>query len=152
MAPTPRSLTPFVAAVGHRLKVLRDAAGLTQAQLAEQMRIDVTTLSRIERGDAALSLRKLFDAARVFQIAPAEFLNVDVPVAAPRRLPVQTAPIVEVWHDLDRKHRALLLEVARSFAAASVEGGGGENPAQQDGESLPLAAEGEGPFSDAEKT
>lgn len=40
---------------GNELKTLRAGAGLTQAELARRMSVDVSTVSRWERGESKIS-------------------------------------------------------------------------------------------------
>ncbi len=57
--------------LGRRVAALRQAAGLTQAKLAERVDVTVETISRLERGAATPSLASL--------AAIAEALGVELP-------------------------------------------------------------------------
>ena len=116
--PVGQTPAAFFAAVAGRLVQMRKAAGWTQAGLAERMGVDNSTLSRIERGEAAPSLTKIVKAAGVFGVAPFELLQVDAPLPAFDPAPADAAPLIEAWHRLDQHHRDVLLDIARSFATA----------------------------------
>jgi transcriptional regulator with XRE-family HTH domain len=47
------------ASLGHAIKHYRQQAGLTQEQLAEQVGIDRTYLSRLEKGEGTEQLRRV---------------------------------------------------------------------------------------------
>lgn len=55
--PTPEEL------LGRRVATLRKSAGLTQAALAAKVRVDVATISRLERAESMPSLSRLEDIA-----------------------------------------------------------------------------------------
>ena len=55
-----------VAAVGSRLRRLRKERGLTQAELARQIGIQQSDLSRMEKGEYRVSLDNLFKILGVF--------------------------------------------------------------------------------------
>ncbi|HEY8303893.1 MAG TPA: helix-turn-helix transcriptional regulator [Solirubrobacteraceae bacterium] len=47
------------ASLGHAIRHYREQAGLTQAELAEQVGIDRSYLSRLEKGDGTEQLRRV---------------------------------------------------------------------------------------------
>ena len=49
--------------VGGKIRAVRTSMGLTQEKLGEQLGVSAQYISRIERGVAHLSLRKLYDVA-----------------------------------------------------------------------------------------
>jgi XRE family aerobic/anaerobic benzoate catabolism transcriptional regulator len=55
---------PLFAAVGARVRALRDEAGLTQRALAEASGVSARYLSQLEGGDANISVGRLDDVAR----------------------------------------------------------------------------------------
>ena len=59
---------PEVAAVGSRLRRLRKERGLTQAELARQIGIQQSDLSRMEKGEYRVSLDNLFKILAVFDL------------------------------------------------------------------------------------
>ncbi len=67
--------TPEVAAIGCRLRDLRKERGLTQAELARQIGIQQSDLSRMEKGEYRVSLDNLFKILGVFDLDLAEFFG-----------------------------------------------------------------------------
>jgi len=60
--------------IGSRIRALRQALGLTQAEIAERIGIDPSFYGQIERGANAPSLKTLFAIASVLQTPPASLL------------------------------------------------------------------------------
>jgi len=67
--------TPEVAAIGCRLRELRKGRGLTQAELARQIGIQQSDLSRMEKGEYRVSLDNLFKILGVFDLDLADFFS-----------------------------------------------------------------------------
>ena len=67
--------TPEVAAIGGRLRELRNERGLTQAELARQIGIQQSDLSRMEKGEYRVSLDNLFKILGVFDLDLADFFG-----------------------------------------------------------------------------
>lgn len=76
-------LTPFLMAVGPRLRALRHDAGLTLAQLAATTGISVSTLSRLESGRRRPTLELLLPLAQAHQVPLDELVGAP-PVGDPR--------------------------------------------------------------------
>ena len=64
----------FLADVGQRIARVRKARGLTQEQLAEELRIAARALQKIESGSANLTLRTVARLASALQIEPAALI------------------------------------------------------------------------------
>ena len=64
-----------VAAIGSRLRELRKERGLTQAELARQIGIQQSDLSRMEKGEYRVSLDNLFKILGVFDLDLADFFG-----------------------------------------------------------------------------
>lgn len=60
--------------IGTRIRSLRQALKLTQAQVAERAGIDASFYGQLERGTNTPSLRTLFAVAAVLRVKPAELL------------------------------------------------------------------------------
>jgi hypothetical protein len=75
MADKAQMNSPQVAAVGSRLRKLRKERGLTQADLARQIGIQQSDLSRMEKGEYRVSLDKLFKILAVFDLDLADFFG-----------------------------------------------------------------------------
>lgn len=69
--------------VGRRIKELREARGLTQAQLANLLGKSIETISNFERGKVATSLLTLEQLARRLDVRVKDFFDETMP------LPVQ---------------------------------------------------------------
>ena len=74
------------AALGQRVKELREGIGWSQEQLAEQAGLDPTYISGIERGQRNPGLNALNDLARALGLPLPEFL---ADLRAPRRREVR---------------------------------------------------------------
>jgi ribosome-binding protein aMBF1 (putative translation factor) len=63
---------PGLADFGFRLRELREAAGLPQAQVAQVLECSDSKVSRIETGEVLASPRDVRDLAGPYRVAPAE--------------------------------------------------------------------------------
>jgi transcriptional regulator with XRE-family HTH domain len=70
---TSTTTTPQVASIGSRLRRLRKERNLTQAELARQIGIQQSDLSRMEKGEYRVSLDNLFKILAVFDLQISEF-------------------------------------------------------------------------------
>jgi len=52
--------------VGHKIRILRERAGITQAELAKKLRTKKEVVSRIEKGRYNLLLSTLIEIAHIF--------------------------------------------------------------------------------------
>lgn len=57
------------------LKDVRKSAGLTQVQLAEQLHMEQSNLSKIERGERYLDILLFIDYCKACRAEPAEVIN-----------------------------------------------------------------------------
>ena len=62
---------------GNHVKQLRIQAGLTQANLANDMNIEISQLSRIERGLVNTSLCTIVRLAKTLNVPPSTLLEVE---------------------------------------------------------------------------
>ncbi len=76
-------LDGVLAAVGPRLRALRQQRGVTLPQLSKATGISVSTLSRLESGQRRLTLELLLPLARVRQVPLDELVGAP-PTADPR--------------------------------------------------------------------
>jgi transcriptional regulator with XRE-family HTH domain len=71
-----RSRKPRFKTMGmKRLKIIREARGLTQRQLAEMVGADQSQISKIERGDEAVSLGRIYAIAAALNVGPGELFD-----------------------------------------------------------------------------
>jgi transcriptional regulator with XRE-family HTH domain len=62
---------------GRRLRALRDARGMTQAQLGNLLGARSTNISDIERGDRGITVQQLVKLAKALQVSADELLGFD---------------------------------------------------------------------------
>lgn len=75
MARTIQPTTPQVAVIGSRLRRLRKEHNLTQADLARQIGIQQSDLSRMEKGEYRVSLDNLFKILGAFDLEISDFFG-----------------------------------------------------------------------------
>jgi transcriptional regulator with XRE-family HTH domain len=85
MANNVHELTTPAADVGARLRSLRKERHLTQTELARQIGIQQSDLSRMEKGEYRVSLDNLFKILAVFDIAMQDFFADKQTADEPRR-------------------------------------------------------------------
>ena len=83
--PTP---SPQMASIGAQLRRLRTERGLTQTELACQIGIQQSDLSRIEKGEYRVSLDNLVKILGVFDVQIGDFFG-----QAPARQPALSRPL-----------------------------------------------------------
>jgi transcriptional regulator with XRE-family HTH domain len=101
-----------VAAIGSRLRHLRKERGLTQADLARQIGIQQSDLSRMEKGEYRVSLDNLFKILGVFDLDLADFFGDKQPATEEKRLPLsrQDMKILHLLRELSSEGRAEVQE------------------------------------------
>lgn len=62
--------------IGKRIRKLRRAADYTQLQLAKTVKVDVSTISRIERGKTSMSQDTLEKLAKVLKTTTSNILSI----------------------------------------------------------------------------
>jgi transcriptional regulator with XRE-family HTH domain len=82
------SSAPQVASIGNRLRRLRKQRDLTQADLARQIGIQQSDLSRMEKGEYRVSLDNLFKILSVFDLNISEFFGDQQGRPEPARQPL----------------------------------------------------------------
>jgi len=85
MATHLHELTTPAANVGARLRTLRKERHLTQTQLARQIGIQQSDLSRMEKGEYRVSLDNLFKILAVFEVSFNDLFDEQQTAAEPRR-------------------------------------------------------------------
>jgi transcriptional regulator with XRE-family HTH domain len=104
--------TPEVAAIGSRLRRLRKERGLTQADLARQIGIQQSDLSRMEKGEYRVSLDNLFKILGVFDLDLANFFGEREVTSEQERQPLsrQDMKILHLLRELSPEGRAEVQE------------------------------------------
>ena len=102
--------SPQVAAIGERLRRLRKEQHLTQAELARQIGIQQSDLSRMEKGEYRVSIDNLFKILAVFDLELGEFFSDQTqrPQAAP--LSQQDMQILHQLRELSPEARVEIQE------------------------------------------
>lgn len=100
--------------IGARIRALRQALKLTQAEVAERAGIDPSFYGQIERGANVPSLRTLFAVAGVLRVKPAALLP--APSAGPAADPLTTEALGALLSRLKPKKRRFLMSVVRDLA------------------------------------
>lgn len=67
-------MEPFYREFGERLRLARQAKGMSQAEVAPGVSLSRTSVANIERGRQRLSLHLLMEFARVLEVEPAQLL------------------------------------------------------------------------------
>ena len=80
-----QALTTSAANVGARLRLLRKDRHLTQTELARQIGIQQSDLSRMEKGEYRVSLDHLFKMLAVFDVSFNDFFDEQKAADEPRR-------------------------------------------------------------------
>ena len=103
---------PQVADIGVRLRRLRRERKLTQADLARQIGIKQSDLSRMEKGEYRVSLDNLFKILGVFDIKMADFFGdaAAQPATASRPLAREDMQILQMLRRLSPEGRQETME------------------------------------------
>lgn len=113
MAATVHELTTPAANVGARLRTLRKEHHLTQTELARQIGIQQSDLSRMEKGEYRVSLDNLFKILAVFEVTFDDFFDQaadDEPRRALSREDMQILHLVRQLGDEGRREAMEFLE------------------------------------------
>ncbi len=96
-----------VSRIGSRLRELRKARGLTQAELARQIGIQQSDLSRMEKGTYRVSLDNLFKILAVFGMDIAQFFaeRPPAPAAETRPLSREDMQVLQMMRQLSEEGR-----------------------------------------------
>ena len=108
----PRSA--LLAAVGARVRALRESQGLTQRVLAEKSGVSSRFLAQLEAGDGNISLERFDAVARALSTSPAAMLDPRATIAGGDERGKQRAAVTEL---LDRRSSTELGEVRRWLEA-----------------------------------
>ena len=108
-----RSTSPKTTNVGAKLRRLRRERRLTQAELARQIGIQQSDLSRIEKGEYRISLDNLFKVLGIFEIKMSEFFGEPAAAsvaAASRPLAQEDMQILHLLRQLGPQGRREVME------------------------------------------
>jgi len=99
-------LPPPTASVGQRIRQHRQERNLTQTELARQIGIQQSDLSRMEKGEYRVSLDVLFRLLQVFEMSLGQFFG-DL---AQQGLTSREAALLESFRSLSREDQYDVLE------------------------------------------
>lgn len=107
--------------IGRNIRKARDAAGLTQEQIAEKLGISQLHFGRLERGERPASLEQLANIARVLRVSTAALLRgciieETLLVNADQDAQTLSSAIGHIAQGVSPKARSLMLDVCRVIA------------------------------------
>ena len=111
MATNLHELTTPAETVGARLRMLRKERHLTQTELARQIDIQQSDLSRMEKGEYRVSLDSLFKILTVFDVSFNDFFDEKQAADEPRRaLSQEDMQILHLVRELSEEGRREAME------------------------------------------
>ncbi len=102
--------------VGPRLKKARDAAGLTQGQVAKMTGSSTQIISNEEHARNGVSIPKLFTYARIYEVGPAHLLPRRPQSDDPTAEDLTIDEIVTIIETIPSDRLGLLKRVVEAFA------------------------------------
>lgn len=96
--------------VGQAVARYRKAAGFSQAEVAEMLGLSNDAISKMERGNIALNVARLFEFARLFNCQATDFL-----VSSSPHLEDQQQYLAKLLQRLDSEERVGLLNVVEQM-------------------------------------
>ncbi|ESQ14814.1 MAG: hypothetical protein N838_30995, partial [Thiohalocapsa sp. PB-PSB1] len=115
-----RSSKPVDRHVGQRVRVLRAARNMTQAELAQRIGLSAQQLQKYEIGVNRISASRLYDMARVLGADPNDFFEGfdSGRMQAPEADDIESAHVAFWFKQIaDPEARARLYELIRSMAS-----------------------------------
>lgn len=98
--------SPINQTVGRAMAKWRKVSGLTQAQLAERLNLSLDAVSRLERGNIALTVERLVELAEIFGCETADLLE-----EGSTRVRDQAVRLESLLERLDEEERVGLLDL-----------------------------------------
>ena len=95
----------------NRIRELREARGLSQAELARRVNADPTTLNKLEHGKRGLDQDWMRRIASVLEVTPADLLP---PCDNPFSLSDEERELIEAMRSADERGRSILRGVAET--------------------------------------
>lgn len=109
--PPPDLKVPF----GRRVRELRDAAGMTQRELAQASGISAVFLGTLERGEKAATIETVEKLARGLGVQPAKLFRFDTPAKEQRGADKLLRKLAGLIQDATDGQLARFERVARAF-------------------------------------
>jgi transcriptional regulator with XRE-family HTH domain len=105
-------ITPQIKDIGARLRHFRKERGMTQSELADQVGIQQSDLSRMEKGEYRVSLNNLFRLLKVFGVQLAEFFDEHHTPQTPGPLSQEDMILLQIVRQLSAQSRIEVREFA----------------------------------------
>ena len=110
-----------MAKIGENIKNLREAAGMSQDQLAERIGKTRSAVSQYESGKIVPRMGVIEDLAHVFKIPKTEIIGerieyTAISLAADGQLTAVEKRLIELWRSMDANGHIRLLEQAEFLA------------------------------------
>jgi transcriptional regulator with XRE-family HTH domain len=111
----PKEIVISKTAIGERLRVIRKAQELTQAELAAILGVRHTHISGIERGVRGVTVQQLVKLCRALKVTSADVLGEKPPQHVSRSRDGKLARRVERIRALPRSKQRVLLELIDTY-------------------------------------
>ena len=105
----------LLARLGERLRLLREASGLTQQRLADVLSVRPATVSELEAGRVAPTVTTLAAFARVLRVRLAVVVDVDAPIDASAAAEAVEHELLRRWRRLSPSRQDVVLAVIREL-------------------------------------
>lgn len=116
MARTKRKNPQLAIQIGHVIRENRRALGLTQAALAERLKLEAETISRMESGTRLPSLEKLVEISEELRIPITTFFKPISQTSPSTDVNLYTDRLEAVIHSVSDAGKLFLLEIAENYA------------------------------------
>jgi transcriptional regulator with XRE-family HTH domain len=113
----------LIAAIGRRLRQVREGRGIAQERLAEMLHVNPVTLSRAETGAGSLSITNLARAAEALQVPLAALFEFEVDEGLSPAPNQAEHEVMAVFRRLSPAHQRVLVRLAEELEAAERDGG-----------------------------
>ena len=113
MPPTKKRMRAIGASIGERIAVFRRAAGMTQAQLAEQLGSTGSVVSRVETGRELASMQRLIEITDVLGVELHDLIATVASKGDPREAEIAEIVAILRKRPLADAHRAA--EIVRAL-------------------------------------
>lgn len=98
--------------VGQNIAAKRKSFGITQAKIAEELKLEIETISRIENGKISLSLNRLEQFAVILKCSPADLLR-----PAPENNTEILKALTDAIVSLEQEEQKFILEIIRNITS-----------------------------------
>lgn len=110
------TMLPDYNIIGEKIKEVRQEKNMTQEQLANKLQLSVTFLSRVERGNTNINLKRLLQISEILDVSPGYILtgsNVNIK----RYLKAEFAEIVD---KCNIKQQKLIYQISKLIYESEI--------------------------------